>query len=225
MDYTTNQKFFDAKHNKKVKILKRIGMPITVIGGILMAISSIPGLGLYVLMYFCWFPLIIGVPILAVSYSLRVKESDMLDLIENQKREFKLDAEEKLDYPNDLSSASILLVGCEKDPESLSKKLKLGVTLYPRVTLTHLYIKKDRVTAQTRTFSLCDDGVENKMVEVAFSEFDAVKVVDVSEGDHKGCAFRLLCGEDVVFSAPVFADDYTLDQFADSVLHAKSRRR
>ena len=225
MDYSTNQKFFDAKHNKKVKILKRIGMPLTVVGGIMMAVSSIPGLGLMALMYFCWFPLIAGVPVLAVAFSLRVKESDMLDLVDDHKREFKQDAEEKLDYPNDLSTASILLTGCNRDTESVSKKLKSGVTLYPKVTMTHLYIKKDRVTAQIREFSLCEEFASNKLVEIPFSEITATKVVDVSEGEFKGYQFRLLDGEKVVFSTPAFADDYTLDQFAETVLHAKSRRR
>lgn len=225
MDYSTNQKFFDAKHNKKVKILKNIGMPFTVVGAAMLAISSIPGLGLQFLMWFCWYPLIIGVPVLAVAFSLRVKESDMLDLVDNHKREFKQDAEEKLDYPGDLSTASMLLVGCEKDPDSVCKKLKSGVMFYPKVTMTHLYIKKDRVTAQIRRFSLCEEFVENKTVEIGFSEFTEAKVVDISEGEHKACAFRLLCGEEVVFSAPVFADDYTLDQFAENILHAKTRRR
>ena len=225
MDYSTNQKFFDEKHNKKVKILKRIGMPITVVGAVLMAISSVPGLGLYFLMYFCWFPLIIGVPILAVSYSLRVKESDMLGLVDDHKREFKRDAEEKLDYPNDLSTASIVLVGCEKDPDSVSKKLKSGSTLYPKVKMTHLYIKKDRVTVQTRVFSLCEEFVENKTVDIHFSEITAAKVVDKSEGDYKSFDFCLFDGDQVVFRAPVFADDYSLDQFAENILHTKSRRR
>lgn len=225
MDYSTNQKFFDAKHNKKVKILKNIGMPFTVAGAVMLAISSIPGLGLQYLMFFCWYPLIVGVPVLAVAFSLRVKESDMLDLVDNHKREFKLDAEEKLDYPGDLSTASILLTGCEKDPDSVSKKLKSGATLSPKVTMTHLYIKKDRVTAQIRTFSLCEESIENKTVEVAFGEFTDAKVADISEGDYKGCAFCLQNGDETVFSAPVFADDYTVDQFAENILHAKSRRR
>ena len=225
MDYSTNQKFFDAKHNKKVRILKNIGMPLTVVGGVMMAISSIPGLGLFALMYFCWFPLIAGVPVLAVAFSLRVKESDILDLVDTHKQEFKRDAEEKLDYPNDLSTASILLTGCEKDPDSVSKKLKSGATLYPKVTMTHLYIKKDRVTVQTRIFSLCEELVENKTVEIGFSEFTNVQVQDLSEGDHKAYAFALQNGNETVFSAPIFADDYTVDQFAENILHTKSRRR
>lgn len=225
MDYSTNQKFFDAKHNKKVRILKNIGIPFTVLGGAMLAISSIPGLGLQYLMFFCWYPLIVGVPVLAVAFSLRVKESDMLDLVDTHKQEFKRDAEEKLDYPNDLSTASILLTGCAKDPDSVSKKLKSGATLYPKVTMTHLYIKKDRVTAQTRTFSLCEEFTENKMVEIGFSEFTDVKVVDLTEGEHKAYAFCLMNGDETVYSAPLFADDYTVDQFVESILHTKSRRR
>lgn len=227
MDYATNRKFFDLKHNKKVKILMYIGTPFVALGAAMLAISSVPGLGLRFLMMLCWYPLIVGVPLLAVAFSLRVKESDMLDLVETRKKEFFKDFEEKMDFPTDFSSNSILLSGCDdtQDTGDLPpRKLKSGVYLYPVVTLTALYIKKDRLCTMIRRFSLIEDMQAEENSEILFSELDQAAVVTEGDADSKKFAFRVMNGEEIVFSAPLFADDYTEEQFAENILHTKERR-
>lgn len=226
MDFATNQKFFDPKHNKKVKLLMCIGTPLTLIGAFMLAAGSLRGLGLWFFMRICWFPLIAGVPLLAVAFSLRVKESDMLDIIDDRKREFREYCEEKLDYPGDLAANAILLSGCEEAPdaESPSRKLKSGVILTPVVTLSYLYIRRDRLTVFTRRFSLCEEMEETKTADVALDDIDQAGVVTLSESP-KAFAFRLTKDGETVYSAPLFADDYTEEQFGESILHAKTRRR
>lgn len=227
MDYATNRKFFDLKHNKKVKILMCIGTPFVALGAAMLVISSIPGLGLRFLMWLCWYPLIVGVPILAVAFSLRVKESDMLDLVEKQKKEFFEEFEEKMDFPTDFSANSILLSGCDDTQEVGNlppHKLKSGVYLYPVVTLTALYIKKDRLCAMTRRFSLIEEMQADESGEIRLSELDGAEVVSEGNNDSKKFSFRVMNGAEVLLSAPLFADDYNKDQFAENILHTKQRR-
>lgn len=227
MDYATNRKFFDLKHNKKVKILMYIGTPFVVLGAAMLAVSSIPGLGLRFLMMLCWYPLIVGVPVLAVAFSFRVKESDMLDLVEVRKKEFFKDFEEKMDFPTDFSSNSILLSGCDDTQEAGDlppRKLKSGVYLYPVVTLTAMYIKKDRVCTMTRRFSLIEEMQTDESSEILLSALDGASVVSEGSNDSKKFSFQVKNGDEVVFSAPLFADDYTEEQFAENILHTKERR-
>lgn len=227
MDYETNRKFFELKHRKKVRMMKNVGMPITIIGAILLAVSSIGGFGLRFLMFPAWGILIVGVPILAIATSLRVKEADILDIVETHRKEFKQDCEEKLDYPGDLSANALLLTGCEAEKQREtglpSKKLKSGAILAPLVTFTHLYIKRDRVVVFTRRFSIVEEYQEDEKLEVLFSEFDNADVVAAENGDCKGCALRLTNKGEVVLSAPVLLEDYNIDSFAQNILHAKER--
>lgn len=229
MDFSTNKKFFDPKHNKKVKFLMTIGTPLTILGAALLAFASIPGLRLWILMRICWFPLVIGVPLLAIAFSLRVKETDMMDLIDGQKRDFKEYCEDKLNYPGDLLANTILLAGCtaeDADDAVLpARKLKSGVLLTPTVTLSYLYIRRDRLTVFTRRISLCEEAVEDRLTELPFAEFDGAGVQTLSETPAKTYAFCLTQGGETVLSVPVFADDYTEDQFAENILHTKSRKR
>ncbi len=230
LDFETNQKFFDKKHRKKVRLLRNIGTPLSLIGAIMLAVSSIRPLGLMFLMRLCWIPLIIGVPILAVAMSLRVKETDILDIIDDQKREFKKDCEEKLDYPGDLMANSMQVAGsvtavpAEGIPGG--RRLKSDVFLTPLITLSYLYIRRDRVVVFTRRFSLCEDFVEDKMQEILLSDLDGAGVVQVSEVPNtKAYAFRITNGEEALVTLPVFTDDYTEQEFAEKILHTKARNK
>lgn len=224
MDFETNIKFFDLKHRKKVRIMKRIGMPITVVGALMVVLGSF---GMWAMMMAGWPLLIVSVPIVAIASSWNVKENDILDLVEEQKKEFKQYCEEKLDYPGDLAANAILLTGCDaacqKDNGLPTKKLKSGAMLAPVVTFTYLYIKRDRLVIFTRYFAITEDYVEDKKQEVFFSEFDKVAVVAADNGDCKGFAFRISAKDEVVFSAPVLLEDYTIDSYAQNILHTKDR--
>ena len=155
MDFETNAKFFDPKHRNKVKLLTRIGAPITAVGILLVAGGSLITMAL---MFAGWPLLIVGVPILAVASSWRVKEEVILDIIDLKKKEFKQYCEEKLDYPGDLAANAILLTGCDsacqKDNGLPAKKMKSGAILAPVVTFNYLYIKRDRVMTFTRHFAI-----------------------------------------------------------------------
>lgn len=227
MDYATNRKFFDLKHRKKVKILQNIGMPITFVGALLLAVSSIGGFGLFFLMFPAWILLIVGVPIAVVSASLRVKEADIMDTVETRRKEFKQDCEEILDYPGDYSTNALMLAGCEANKQTdtglPTRKLKSGAILAPLVTFTHLYIKRDRVMVFTRRFSLVEEFQEDEKQEFLFSEFDNVSVATADNGDCKGMAFCLTRQAETVFTAPIFMEDYAIDSFAESILHTKER--
>ncbi|MBQ7827373.1 MAG: hypothetical protein IJ386_03825, partial [Clostridia bacterium] len=171
-----------------------------------------------------------GGPLWAVSLSMKVKESDMLEQIDNCKRDFKEYAEDKLDYPSDLSANSLILVGSEAGTDGQSKslpprKLKAGGFLHPVVTFSYLYIRRDRLTVLTRRISLCEDWSEDKTVEYDYADFDGAGVEAVAGEPEKAYAFCLKRGDERIFSTPVFVDDYTEESFAEDILHAKERRR
>lgn len=224
MDFETNVKFFDLKHRKKVKTLKRIGLPIAFAGGLSAIIGSF---GMFPLMMAGMALLVVGAPIAAVASSWHVKETDILDIVELQKKEFKQDCEEKLDYPGDLASNAILLTGCDaacqKDNGLPAKKLKSGATLAPVVTFTYLYIKRDRVQVFTRHFAITEEYVEEKKQEILFSEFTKTAVVAADNGDCKGYSLCISNQNETVFAAPVLMEDYTIDAFAQNILHTKER--
>lgn len=227
MDFETNRKFFDLKHRKKVRIMKRIGAPIALVGAVLLGISSIGGFDLIFLMIPAWILLIIGVPILAIASSWRVKEADILDIVERERKQFKQDSEEKLGFPGDLAANALLLTGCDatvqKDNGLPAKKLKSGAILAPVVTFTHLYIKRDRVIVFTRHFAITEEYTEETKTELRFSEFDKTEVVPADNGDCKGYSFRFLNKGEVIFAAPVQLDDYTIDSYAENIIHTKER--
>ncbi|MGM9646629.1 MAG: hypothetical protein ACI3YH_00660 [Eubacteriales bacterium] len=230
MDFETNRKFYNQKHRRKVKILRTVGLPLVVIGGVMLVLGSLHGLGLWILSRFCWIPLVIGGPLWAIALSMKVKESDMLDQIDSCKRDFKEFCEEKLDYPTDLSANAILLTGSESGEDEQSKllpprKLKAGGLLYPTVTFTYLYIRRDRLTVYTRRISLCEELCQDKAADYDFADFDGACVRALDESTVKTYAFCLTSGGEVVFTAPVFGDDYTEESFAETILHAKERRR
>ena len=234
MDFATNLKFFDPKHRKKVHLLNRIGLPLMLIGGVLLIFSSFGGYGMWYLTTLSWGMIIVGGPLWAVSLSLRVKEAEMLDLVEDAKRDFKEYCDDKLDFPADLRQNSILLVGCrpaEDAPgaELHPRRLKSGGLLYPTVTLSLLYIRRDRVTVLTRRVSLVEEWVEDKAKDFDFSELDGAGV-QTGETLYKNVtvrtyAFHLTCGGQSLYDTPVFTDDYAKEEFANNILHAKSRRR
>lgn len=230
MDYGTNLKFFDGKHRKKVKLLKAIGLPLMLVGLLMLVLSSFRGMGLWFLGSFCWIPLIVGVPMWAVSLSMKVKESDMMDLVEKAKRDFKDYAEDKLNYPSDLHQNSLILIGSCQDPdgrenERQPRTLKSGGLLYPIVTYAYIYIRRDRVTVLTRRLSLCEEWSEDKAADYDFADFDGAGVQPVANDLGKAYAFCLKQGDEVIFTTPVFIDDYTKEAFAADILHAKERRR
>ncbi len=224
MDFETNRKFFDLKHRQKVRTLKRIGAPIALVGALMIAIGS---LGMFPLMMAGWPVVIVGVPIWAIASSWRVKEADILDIVERAKKQFKQDSEEKLDYPGDLAANALLITGCDaacqKDYGLPTKKLKSGAILAPVVTFTHLYVKRDRVIIFTRHFSIVEEYVEDVKKEILFSEFDKAAVVAADNGDCKGYSFRMTNKDEVVFEAPAFLEDYTVDSYAQNLLHLKER--
>ena len=224
MDFETNRKFFDLKHRKKVRIMKRIGAPITIIGALLVAGGSLID---FMLKMAGWPVLIVGVPILAIASSWRVKEADILDIVERERKQFKQDSEEKLGFPGDLAANALLLTGCDtavqKDNGLPAKKLKSGAILAPVVTFTHLYIKRDRVIVFTRHFAITEEYTEETKTELRFSEFDKTEVVPADNGDCKGYSFRFLNKGEVIFAAPVQLDDYTIDSYAENIIHTKER--
>ena len=234
MDFATNLKFFDPKHRSKVHILNRIGLPLMLVGAVLLIFSSFGGYGMWYLTMLAWGMLIIGGPLWAISLSLRVKESDMLDLVENAKRDFKEYCDDKLDYPGDLRQNSILLVGSRPASDAPMgdlhpRRLKSGGLLYPTVTMAFLYIRRDRVTVLTRRISLVEEWIEDKAADFDLSVLDAAGV-QMSETLYKDApvrtyAFHLMGDGESLYDAPVFTDDYAKEEFAQNILHAKSRRR
>ncbi|MBQ7354318.1 MAG: hypothetical protein IJW62_02220 [Clostridia bacterium] len=230
MDYGTNLKFFDLNHRKKVKLLKVIGIPLMLVGAVLLIVTSFGGYGMWYLSTPAWGMLVIGGPLWAVSLSMKVKESDMMNLVEDAKRDFKDYAEDKLNYPSDLHQNSLILVGSCQDPdgresERQPRTLKSGGLLYPIVTYAYLYIRRDRVTVLTRRLSLCEEWSEDKAADYDFADFDGAGVQPVANDLGKAYAFCLKQGDEVIFSTPVFIDDYTKEAFAADILHAKERRR
>lgn len=234
MDFGTNQKFFDIKHRKKVHLLNYIGLPLLLAGGVLLVFSSFGGFGLWYFTMVAWSMILIGGPLWAISLSLRVKEADMTDLVDNAKRDFKEYCEEKLNYPGDLSQNSIILVGSRQESDAPMsqlhpRRLKSGGLLYPTVTFAYLYIRRDRVTVLTRRISLVEEWMEDKTSDFTLS---AIESAGVQSGQtlYKGnpvktYAFHLMGDGESLFDTPVFIDDYNQESFAKDILHAKSRRR
>ena len=91
------------------------------------------------------------------------------------------------------------------------------------MTFTHLYVKRDRVIIFTRHFSIVEEYVEDVKKEILFSEFDKAAVVAADNGDCKGYSFRMTNKDEVVFEAPAFLEDYTVDSYAQNLLHLKER--
>ena len=234
MDFATNLKFFDPKHRKKVHLLNNIGLPLLLAGAVLLIFSSFGGYGMWYLTTASWGMIIVGGPLWAVSLSLKVKETDMIGLVEDAKRDFKEYCDDKLDYPNDLRQNSIILVGsraCSDAPmgDLHPRRLKSGGLLYPTITLSFLYIRRDRVTVLTRRLSLVEEWVEDKTKEFDLSDLDGAGV-QVGETHYKNnpvrtYAFHLMGSGESLYDAPVFTDDYAKEEFAQNILHAKSRRR
>ena len=224
MDFQTNRKFFDLKHRKKVRMMNRIGLPITAVGALMVAAGSLID---FMIMLAGWPVLIVGVPILAVASSWKVREADMLDIVERERKQFKQDSEDKLNFPGDLAANALMLVGCEasrQDGHGLpAKKLKSGAIMAPVMTLTHLYVKRDRVVIYNRHFSIVEEYKADETTEILFSEFTKVEVVPADNGDCKGYSFRFVNKNDVVYSAPLQLDDYTIDSFAENIVHTKER--
>ncbi len=234
MDFATNQKFFDVKHRKKVHLLNYVGLPLMLAGGVLLVFSSFGGYGLWYFTMVAWSMIIIGGPLWAISLSLRVKEADMVDLVDRAKRDFKEYCEEKLDYPGDLSQKSIILVGSRIEADAPMselhpRRLKSGGLLYPTVTFSYLYIRRDRVTVLTRRISLVEEWVEDKTAEFDLSVIASAGVqhgqVQYKGNPVKTHAFHLMGDEGSLMDTPVFIDDYTQESFANDILHAKTRRR
>lgn len=225
MDFETNRKFFDLKHRAKVRTLNRIGAPISILGVLMVGLGSITMI--YPLMLGGVAVLVVGVPILAVASSWKVKEVDILDIVERERKQFKQDAEEKLNFPGDLAANGLMLVGNEASRQGghglPAKKLKSGAILAPVTTCTYLYVKRDRVAVFTHHFSVVEDYKEDAKVELLFSEFNKCDVVPADNGDCKGYSFRFLNGNEVVYSAPLQLDDYTIDSFAQNIVHTKER--
>ncbi|MBQ8289119.1 MAG: hypothetical protein IJX76_10230 [Clostridia bacterium] len=207
-----------------------MGIPLMLIGALMLVLSSFHGLGLWFLGRLGWIPLVVGGPLWAVSLSMKVKESDVMDLIDTSKRDFKEYCEDKLNYPSDLSANSLILVGSQSGEDEQSKllpprTLKAGGLLYPVVTLAYLYIRRDRLTVLTRRISLCEEWSEDKSAEYDFTDFDGAGVEPVANELGKAYAFCLKKGDEQIFSTPVLIDDYTKEAFAKDILHAKERRR
>ncbi len=229
MDFETNRKYYDPNHRRKVKIYQNIGLPLLLVGAIVLAIASITGM-MWRLGSICLIPILIGGPLWAVSLSMKVKEVDMLDLVDNCKRDFKEYCEDKLNYPNDLSANALLLSGSEAGNDAQSnllppRKLKMGGKLYPTVTFSYIYIRRDRLTIYRRRISLCEDLCEDTVTELDFSEFNGAGVQNQGTFDAKAHAFCITKGDETVYSTPVFIDDYTQQAFAENILHTKDRRR
>ena len=225
MDFETNRKFFDLKHRKKVRTLNRIGAPISIAGVLMVGIGSIAFI--YPLMLAGVAVLVVGVPILAVASSWKVKEADIITIMDRERKQFKQDSEDKLNFPGDLAANALMLVGSDVSRQSghglPAKKLKSGAIVAPVMTCTYLYIKRDRVVVFSHHYSIVEDYKEDEKIEILFSDFTKADVVPADNGDCKGYSFRFLNGNDVVFSAPLQLDDYTIDSFAQTIMHTKER--
>ena len=225
MDIETNRKFFDLKHRKKVRTLYRIGAPISIIGVLMVGIGSMAFI--YPLMLGGVAVLVVGVPVLAVASSWKVKEADILTIMDRERKQFKENSEDKLNFPGDLAANALMMVGCEASRQGghdlPAKKLKSGAVVAPVMTCTYLYIKRDRVVVFSHHYSIVEDYKADETTEIRFSEFTKVEVVPADNGDCKGYSFRFLNGNDVVFSAPLQLDDYTIDSFAQTIMHTKER--
>lgn len=225
MDYANNARFFDPANSQKVKKILISSIPFFALAVLCFILMRV--LHMFFLSNIALIPLVIGGGLLFYAFSKNVKEKEVTQYFHEARKEVRIAAGEALSYPSDLENESLLFMGAVTDklPEGAfpARKIKDGRMLTQELQFTHIYVRvKSGLAIYSRTLSLVEEKVIDEQIELPFADFDQAVIEPVGVGN-KANILKIMKGKDVIFTAPLFINDYAQDEFLTTMLHTRER--
>lgn len=225
MDLENNKRFFDPANAQKVKKIIIAAIPFFAIAVVLFLIFGRRMFGILGTIELAL--IVIGGGLIFYAISQNVKEKEVTQYFHQARKDVRTVAADALGYPHDLENESLLFMGAVTDklPEGAfpSKKLKDGRVITQELQFTHVYVRvKTGLAIFSRTLSLVEDKIIDEQIEIPFTDFDKAFIEPVGSGN-KANVLKIMNGKELVFSAPLFINDYAQDEFLANMLHTRER--
>lgn len=225
MDLENNKRFFDPANAQKVKKILLTAIPFLAAAVIMFLVTRGRMWGIFGTIELVL--IVIAGGLLFYAISQNVKEKEVTQYFHQARKDVRTVAADALTYPHDLENESLLFMGAVTDklPEGAfpARKLKDGRSITQELQFTHIYVRvKEGLAIFSRTLSLVEDKIVDEQIEIPFTDFDNAFIEPVGSGN-KANLLKITKGKEVVFSAPLFINDYAQDEFLANMLHTRER--